>query len=330
MTDKKETVSVIIPNWNGEKLLRLCLNSLRAQSFQDFKVYVVDNGSVDQSIPLLEQEYPEVVILRHSENLGFSAAINTGIEQSRGPYIAALNNDTETDPNWLETIVKTMDAHPEAGFCASQLMDFTDRDTIDSLGDGFYPFGVSFKVGSRRQNNVCAVTEIQSACAAASVYRRDMLEKIGLFDPDFFAYMEDIDLGLRAQMAGYRCIFVPGAIVYHMGSASSGGTASAFSVRLTTCNAYQVILKNVPALLIPLYLIFTFGTHCLAFVISLIIGKPRFLRTHWQAFFSGLLDACKEARKSLHKRRKLANLRAESTYGFLTTTIRTIRLNRSI
>jgi len=330
MKAENETVSVIIPNWNGEKLLRLCLDSLRNQTFQNFKVYVVDNGSVDQSIPLLEQEYPEVVILRHAENLGFSAAINTGIEQSHGPYVAALNNDTETHPDWLDRIVKTMDAHPEAGFCASQLMDFTDREKIDSMGDGFYPFGVSFKVGSCRENNVSTVTEIQSACAAASVYRRDMLEKIGLFDTDFFAYMEDIDLGLRAQMAGYRCIIVPYAIVYHMGSASSGGTASAFSVNLTTRNTYQVILKNVPALLVPIYLLLTFGTQSAAFVTSQIVGKPRFLRTHRKAFITGLVAAFKESRNSLQKRKELSKIRSQGTCNFLKTTLRTIMLNRSI
>ncbi|MZR32400.1 glycosyltransferase family 2 protein [Sneathiella litorea] len=330
MTNRIETVSVIIPNWNGEHLLRLCLDSLRKQTFQDFIVYIVDNGSIDQSIHLLEDEYPEVVVLRHCENLGFSAAINTGIENSRGVYIAALNNDTEAHPAWLETIVTAMDTRTDAGFCASQLMDFKSRDKIDSLGDGYYPFGVSFKIGSGRLNNVHEITEVQSACAAASVYRREMLEKIGLFDTDFFAYMEDIDLGLRAQMAGYSCIFVPGAIVYHMGSASSGGKASAFSVRLTTRNTYRVILKNVPAVLIPVYLVCTFGAQMVALLMSLIVGKPRSLRDHRAAFFSGLFAALKEAGDSIRKRRALATLRSETASQFIATTIRSIRLNRSL
>jgi GT2 family glycosyltransferase len=330
MTDKIETVSVIIPNWNGEQLLRACLDSLRKQTYLDFVVYVVDNGSIDKSILLLEQEYPETILLRHTENLGFSAAINTGIEQSHGRFIAALNNDTEVHPSWLETIVTAMDAHTEAGFCASQLMDFVNRETIDSLGDGFYPFGVSFKIGSGRICSVNEVCGIQSACAAASVYRRSMLEKIGLFDPDFFAYMEDIDLGLRAQMAGYRCIFIPGAIVYHMGSASSGGKASDFSVRLTTQNTYQVILKNVPAILLPFYLLSTLGSQLIALLLGLVLGKPQSLREHRRAFFLGLWGALKESRNSLKKRRSLSRIRSESTYRFIKTTINSIFLDRSI
>lgn len=327
-----EKVSVVIPNWNGARWLRVCLDSLYLQTYKDFKVYVVDNGSTDNSVSLMETEYPWVHIIRNTENLGFAGGMNSGIVVTQGELIVALNNDTETDANWLSVLVETMDKHPNAGTGASQLMDFTDRDIIDSLGDGYLPIGTSFKVGAGRkyvpENN--SVRKVQSACAAASVYRRKMLDEIGLYDEDFFAYMEDIDLGLRAQAAGYDCIFIPNAKVYHMGSATSGGTASAFSIRQTVCNTYQVILKNVPTLLIPLYITLTLSAQFSALIVSYIPGKLDWLSKNRSAFWAGLRAAINESPHSIRKRRGLKSLRRQGLRDFVRVTFSTISANRII
>lgn len=314
-----EKISVVIPNWNGARWLRPCLNSLRAQRFRDFRVYVVDNGSTDGSVDLLRDHYPEVQVIAHPENLGFAGGMNSGMSAARGELIAALNNDVEADPGWLGAIAAAMDAHPEAGSGASRLMDFKSRDVVDSLGDGFLPVGLSFKAwsGAHYPANGLPLRHVQSPCAAASVYRRAMLDRIGLFDEDFFAYMEDVDLGLRAQAAGYACIFIPDAVVYHIGSATSGGTASAFSMRLTVRNAYQVILKNVPGLLVPLYVLATLSLHLGILAASFFVKRLAWVRDNRRAVATGLLAALREAPRSLKKRRRLRPLRVQGTAEFL-------------
>jgi hypothetical protein len=322
-----EKVSVVIPNWNGARWLPLCLDSLEKQTFTDFVVYVVDNGSTDTSVALIKTTYPDVILIENDENLGFAGGINCGFRVATGELIVALNNDVETDPHWLEVMVKTMDAYPLAGSGASQLMDFKHRDIVDSLGDGFLPIGLSTKAWSatRYPPDGLKVQEIQSACAAASVYRKSMLDRIGLFDEDFFAYMEDIDLGLRAQRAGYRCIFIPGAIVYHIGSATSGGTASSFSVRQTVSNTYQVILKNVPTILVPIYLTLTLALHIFALIASFFGGKFQWVADNRRSVLQGLRDAAKEAPNSLKKRHKMKGQKSQSTAGFLRVTRQVMR-----
>lgn len=322
-----EKISVVIPNWNGRHWLPTCLDSLAAQTFTDFETYVVDNGSSDDSVHFIRENHPDVILIENKENLGFAGGMNRGLSMAKGDFLIALNNDVETDPLWLETIAQTMDLHPQAGSGASQLMDFRDRDVVDSLGDGFFPFGLSFKAwsGARYPSGGLPVRCVQSPCAAASVYRREMLDRIGLFDEDFFAYMEDIDLGLRAQAAGYSCIFIPDAKVYHIGSATSGGTASAFSIKLTVQNTYQVILKNVPAVLLPVYLLLTFLMHVSVLFSSLFLRKSNWIAKNRRAIVLGLSGALKEAPNSLKKRRKARHLRVQSAVDFLRITWRTFR-----
>jgi len=322
-----EKVSVVIPNWNGAHWLEICLESLGAQTFRDFQVYVVDNGSTDNSVELLKTGYPDVTVVENSENLGFAGGINAGFAVARGELIIALNNDVETDPHWLEVIVNVMDANPDVGMAASQLMDFTNRDIVDSLGDGFFPFGLSFKAWSGKLYPEAGlpIREIQSPCAAASVYRAELLQNVGYFDEDFFAYMEDIDLGLRAQSAGYKCIFIPGAKVFHIGSATSGGTASAFSIRKTVRNTYQVILKNVPILLLPIYLTLTVAMHLTVLIFSLVPGAPAWMAENRRAMLQGLADAVREAPNSLNKRKSFGKDRKQSTWEFVRITYSTWR-----
>jgi GT2 family glycosyltransferase len=324
-----ERVSIVIPNWNGKKWLPVCLDSLRNQTFRDFVVYVVDNGSTDGSVEFMEASYPEVRVVRNSENLGFAEGMNVGIRASKGEYVVSLNNDTETDPDWLAELVRQMDRHPEMGSAASALLDFKDRSRIDSLGDGYSLDGRSYKVGSAQLfYPVTEPFEILCPCAAASIYRSSMLKRIGLFDKDFFAYMEDVDLGLRAQLAGYRSICIPTAFVYHMGSATSGGGASAFTIRQTTRNIYRVIIKNVPLLLMPIFVLFALTSQLGLVVLSLVLPQFRWFRPHIRVYFEGLAHAFRDLPGNFARRRQVAGLKTMGTVAFVRMLMASRRLAR--
>jgi len=238
----------VIPNWNGERFLHLCLGSLHEQSFEDFETVLVDNASSDGSLQLVERDFPEVRVISLRENRGFSAAVNAGIETSEATYVALLNNDTEVDPGWLEALVRAAERHPEAGLFASKLVDFYDRRVLDGAGDALRLSGLPYRLGhgERDRGQFDAPAYVFSACGAAALYRRGMLDEIGLFDEDFVSYCEDGDLSFRAQLAGYRCFYVPDAVVYHMGSASTGGKRSATATRLGTRNSLSLLVKNLP------------------------------------------------------------------------------------
>lgn len=214
-------VSVVIPSWNGQELLPLVLDSLRLQTFRSIEVVVVDNGSEDGSLALLERVYPEVRVIALGENRGFSAAVNAGIRGTCGEYVALVNNDVELEPGWLQAMVAALDRTPEAGFAASRILRYSDDRFIDSAGDvvGVHPRGRG--QGELNGPRFDEPAWVASACAAAALYRRSMLEEIGPFNEDFFAYFEDVELGLRAQIAGYRCLYVPDAVARHVGSATS-------------------------------------------------------------------------------------------------------------
>lgn len=305
-----EQIAVIIPNWNGARFLPACLQSLRRQSYRDFVAYVVDNGSVDDSRALLAREYPEAVMVALPRNLGFSAAINAGIAASHGPWVVALNNDTECDEHWLAGLVEAAAAHPEAAFFASKLLGFHQRHLIDSYGNGYSRAGLAFRLGSLQADDArfAKPLEVFGACAAASMYRRSMLDEIGVLDEDFFCYMEDVDLDLRARHAGYRCLAVPAARVFHIGAASSGGGPSAFSVRMTTKNLYCVMLKNVPLRLLLLMLPLALAAQALLVLRALAHPREARSRALLSGYGRGLLDAMRQAPAMLAKRRQLRRL----------------------
>jgi GT2 family glycosyltransferase len=304
-------VSVVIPNWNGRDLLRGCLESLRGQTFRDFRVIVVDNGSIDDSVAMVQSHFPEVTLIRHAENLGFSAAMNAGIVASTGDFVVALNNDTEADPGFLEALVSAMDCHAGAGLATARILDFANRNVIDTLGDGYSWSGLSFKIGARSRADIVPADpfEVFGACAAAAIYRRPLFDDIGLFDPDFFAYMEDVDLSFRARLAGYGCLSVPGAVVFHMGSASTGGGASATSVRLTSRNIIWVIAKNIPGRLLPRVLVSATAVQAAAVAQCLLTGKNPWLRKNLRAYGRGLLEAAMLLPAMMRKRRAVQRLR---------------------
>ncbi len=241
-------LTVVIPNWNGERFLKLCLGSLRDQSFRDFETLLVDNGSTDGSLDFVAEHFPEVKTLSLGENRGFSGAVNAGIWASETELVALLNNDTEQDQGWLEALMHAADSHPEAGLFASKLVDFHDRRFLDGAGDAMRLSGLPYRLGhgERDRGQFDAPGYVFAACAAAALYRKSLFDEVGLFDEDFVSYCEDGDLSFRAQLAGYRCFYVPSAVVYHMGSASTGGKRSPTATRLGTRNSLSLLVKNLP------------------------------------------------------------------------------------
>jgi len=217
-------VSVIIVSWNGKEYVSDCLRSLHAQTFSDFEVILVDNGSTDGSIEIVQQNFPGWVrVLRNDRNEGFSGGNNRGIRLASGRYIVLLNNDAQADPTWLEELIKVAEEYPEAGMLASKIYLQGGSKIIDNVGHLIYRDGLNrgrgrLEVDRGQFENIEEVL-FPSGCAA--LYRREMLEEVGFFDEDFFAYGDDTDLGLKGRLAGWKCLYVPKAIVHHGYSQSS-------------------------------------------------------------------------------------------------------------
>jgi len=242
-------ISVIIVNWNGKEFLPACLDSLLQQSCTDFETIVVDNGSRDGSLELLRVSYPWVRVVPLRANTGFAGGNNAGFAVSRGRYIVTLNNDTRVDRDWLAELVAPAEARPEVGMVASRICSWDEPDLIDSLGVAICPDGMSR--GSRRRSSYATLAlekteEILLPSACAALYRREMIDRIGFFDDDFFAYCEDTDLGLRGRIAGWGAVLARDAVVYHRYS-RSGGEFSPFKLYLVERNHFWVAMKSFPA-----------------------------------------------------------------------------------
>ncbi|MBA3792544.1 MAG: glycosyltransferase family 2 protein [Rubrobacter sp.] len=301
-------VTVVVPNWNTREFLRSCLQSLRRQTFQDFETVLVDSASTDGSVGFVEENFPEVRVIALDENQGFSGAVNAGIEASSAELVALLNNDTEQDAGWLDALVRAAERRPEAGLFASKLVDFGDRGRLDGAGDALRRSGLPYRLGHGEIDLGQFEEEefVFGACAAAALYRRGVFDEVGLFDEDFFAYCEDGDVSFRAQLAGHRCLYVPGAVVYHVGSVSTGGKRSATATRLGTRNGMLLLVKNLPGSLAGGYLPFiVLGQLSRLLVVSLSPGGPK-------AHLEGLAGAWRLLPKMLEKRRKIQNERRVS------------------
>ena len=217
----QDLVTVIIVNWNGEKLLPDCLESLRKQEFQQFSTILVDNGSSDGSLEVVSEGYPEIRVISLSENTGFAAANNAAFSQASTKYIALLNNDAVAHPQWLRHLTESLENNPVAGFAASRILYYDNQEIIDRAGDGYSRAGAGVLRGRGLPAKEYAQSQtIFGACAAAAIYRKAMLDHVGFFDPEFFLLYEDVDLSFRAQLSGYPCLYVPDAVVFHKVSSS--------------------------------------------------------------------------------------------------------------
>jgi GT2 family glycosyltransferase len=252
-------VTAIVVNWNGRAHLELCLSSLLHQTLERTEVILVDNGSEDDSVGFVQQRFNGAVrIIAYPSNLGYGAALNAGIRAARGRYLFAVNNDTEIAPRCLAELVAAADRHPTAGSCAPKILSFTDRHVIDNVGHLIYADGLSRGRGRLEVDHgqYDSEEEILLPSGCAVLLRRSMLAEIGLFDENFFAYCEDTDLGLRAQLAGWRCRYVPTAVVYHKYSASTA-QYSPLKAFLVERNRVWVAIKCLPAPLLVLSPVFT-------------------------------------------------------------------------
>ena len=218
--DSPDRLTVIVPTWNGKQLLRTCLQSLQLQTVR-CRVLVVDNGSTDSTLELVSSEFPEVDYLPLEKNFGFAKAVNLGIQRTKTEFVALLNNDTEVDPHWVEAGLKAFQRYPDYWFFASKMLKFWRRDTVDSAGDCYGRTGLPHKRGLGEPASQFTQTgPVLGASGGAAFYRRNLFDRIGLFDEGFYLYLEDVDLSLRAQFAGLRCLYLPEAIVYHVEAAS--------------------------------------------------------------------------------------------------------------
>jgi GT2 family glycosyltransferase len=291
-------VSVIIVNWNGLHLLEKCLGSLAGQSLPSDEVIVIDNGSSDGSVDLVQTRFPHVRLLPLSHNAGFSRGNNLGIQRARGEYIVLLNNDAEPDPAWLGQLVAALEANPDVGFCSSKMMLYDEPGLADACGDFYTIEGVPGKIGhlepADRHNDP---REVFGACAGAAIYRRSVLEELGGFDEDFFIVHEDSDLSFRARLLGYKCLYVPTAVVYHHLGATLGRQSDT-AVFYAQRNMEFVFFKNMPTVLLLKYLLLHVITDMFLFVRYL-------LHRQGQVFLRAKLDALVMMPKMLRKRREI-------------------------
>lgn len=314
--------SVIIVNWNGLQHLAECLVSLAAQTFTDFETIFVDNGSSDGSIAFVQEHYPTVKTIPLTENTGFAHGNNIGFQAAQGEYLVTLNNDTRVDPSWLELLVRTAEKDPLAGMVASRICAYDEPDRLDSLGVAVCRDGMSRAAFRNRPFSELGfkgdVREIFLPSACAALYRRTMIDEIGGFDTDFFAYCEDTDLGLRGRLAGWKAVAALEAVVLHKYS-STGGTFSPFKLYLVERNHFWTAVKNFPA---EILLLLPFSTLLRYLLQTQLVLKSRGSGAQFRAGSStqlilailrGLVDAISGLPRILRKRRKVMKTRRITT-----------------
>jgi GT2 family glycosyltransferase len=314
-------VSIIVVNWNGERFLKDCLGALCAQSYSNREIVLVDNASTDNSLRFVRESFPEVKIIALRENKGFTGGNAAGLEIAQGAYIALVNNDARVDQGWLESLLGTMLQDRTIGICAPKVI-FENTQTVNSAGHGITTAAVGFNRGlGGNPLDVNAPELVFGACGAAVLYRRRMLEEIGFLDEDFFLYDEDADLNFRAQLAGWKCAYIPTAVAYHVANATTG-RLSDLHVYYHTRNLEFVWIKNMPTGLMIRFahhkIIQELGSFC---YLCLRHGK-------WRPFFRAKRDTLKmlplmlEKRKRIQARRRVPNrylrsvLTSMFTFGF--------------
>jgi GT2 family glycosyltransferase len=241
-------LTVAVLNYDGRPLLQVMLASLALQTFEGFAIVVVDNGSRDDSLAFLEAHWPAVKVLALAKNVGVTAALNMALRTATSEYVALFNNDMELEPDCLGEMMRELLRHPEAGSATPKMLDFTERAVLDGAGDL-----LSWRGGGRRRGHgerdvgrYDRAEEVFGPCGGAALYRRSALETVGGFDEAYFAYYEDIDWAFRAQLLGFRCRYVPSAVLYHRGSATLGRGMSEFNGYHLWRNPIWLIVKCYP------------------------------------------------------------------------------------
>jgi GT2 family glycosyltransferase len=255
-------VTVVIVNWNGEHFLERCLSALMRQTVAPHEIILLDNASSDSSLCVVRR-FPSVRLLSQNKNYGFARGNNLAIKMaaSDSEWIALLNPDAFAEPRWLEALLVAVRDYPAFDIVGSKLVNAIDPTVLDGAGDAYHISGLVWRIGHGARVLPVSeeVQEIFSPCAAAAMYRRSALLEVVGFDEDYFCYVEDVDLGFRLRLAGYRCLYVPMSIVHHMGSATTGGKHSDFAVYHGHRNLVWTYVKNMPGalfwFLLPLQLL---------------------------------------------------------------------------
>lgn len=266
VTPNPPMVTVVIVNYNGGDLICQCLTALERQSFQDFATVVVDNNSVDDSVAAIRKSHPTVPILQLDKNLGFAGGVNRALQENAlGPWVALLNPDAFPTKDWLENLVSSARCHPECAAFGSRMFSDQDQRMLDGVGDVYHVSGLPWRKGHGCRNSPLydQETEIFAPCAAAALYRTSALTEIGPLDEDFFLYVEDVDLGFRLRLAGYRALYVPTAHIRHLGSAFVGKHSDS-QIYHGHRNLVWVFVKNMPGVLfwvfLPLHILLNITT----------------------------------------------------------------------
>lgn len=254
-------VTIIILNWNGKEDTIECLESLKHITYPNYDVLLVENGSTDGSVEYFREMYPEIEMIENRENLGFAEGNNVGIryafKEMNPKYIVTLNNDMVVTSNWLTELIKVIELDENIGSCSSKILFYNERNVINSTGILILKDGAALDRGRNERDidQYNRIEEVFGACAGAAVYRKEALEEVGLFDEDYFAYYEDVDLAWRLRLKSWKCIYVPKAITYHKYS-RSGGQFSLFKVYQGERNRIWNVIKNYPGeyvILAPFY-----------------------------------------------------------------------------
>lgn len=249
--------TVVIPNYNGIAYLEDCLTFLKRSKETTFDTIVVDNGSADGSAALVRERFPWVKLIELEKNTGFSHAVNVGIKESKTPYVLLLNNDTVVEHDFVACLERAMEGNPDYFSFSSKMLSMKQPEVIDDAGDYYCALGWAFARGKGKPaQRFTAKCDVFAACAGAAIYRREVFREIGYFDELHFAYLEDIDVGYRARLRGYKNGYCPDAVVYHAGSGSSGSRYNEFKVNLSSRNSIYLVYKNMPLLQVLLNLPF--------------------------------------------------------------------------
>lgn len=288
------SVTVVIPNYNGLRFMEPCMAALEKQNCKDFEILVVDNGSSDGSVEWLKtHQYPTIFL---EENTGFSGAVNVGIKASKTPFVLLLNNDTEVEPDFIGEMIKAIRRSDKIFAVSSKMVQMYHKELMDDAGDMYSVLGWAYQRGvGRSSKGYNREREVFSACAGAAIYRRVVFEQIGYFDEMHFAYLEDIDVCYRAKIFGWHNRYCPTAVVYHVGSGTSGSKYNAFKVRLAARNNVYLNYKNMP--------LFQLLVNLLPITMGIIVKYGFFQKL---GFGKEYLDGVKEGIKTRKKCAKVA------------------------
>lgn len=304
--------SILILCWNSNAYIRKCLEALRAQSFTNFEIILVDNGSPEPVSREQLDAFSDLAIrfFPIKDNLGFAAGNNFAAKKADGAYLVLLNSDAFPEPGWLDEIFHAIERHPGCSFASQLIMAETPR-YLDGEGDNYHASGLVWRrsYGAPVAGAGKTEREVFSACGAAAIYPKEAYDRVGGFDEDYFAYVEDIDLGFRLRLIGCPCIYLPSAVVYHVGSGSTS-RRSDFSVYYGQRNLVWTFFKDMPGILFWLLIPF----HLLANLLMIFLSL---LRRQGRVTLRAKRDACAGLGKILRKRNEVQRRRRVSVGAIL-------------